>query len=237
MLKTAVVIPTYNEKDNVKHVVSGVSRILPQAHIVIVDDNSPDGTGHIVEGLLKHNGHIHLIRRTGKRGLGLAYVDGFRFTLNELDADYIVQMDADLSHDPECLPLFLKYADKHDLVTGSRFLEGGSLGNRTICRNAVSKLAQRAANTLTNIDLTDATTGFKCFRRSFLEKAELGKITSKGFAFQVELSHMARNMGADIKEIPIVFGRRLSGSSKISAEIVFEGIRLVMRLSLQRPGK
>jgi len=237
LLRTAVVIPTYNEKDNVETVVSGVLRILPQAHIVIVDDNSPDGTGRIAEGLLKNNSRIHLIRRTGTRGLGLAYIDGFRFALNGLDADYIVQMDADLSHDPECLPLFLRHADKHDLVIGSRFLDGGSLGNRTICRNVVSKLAQRAANMFTDIDLTDVTTGFKCFRRSFLGKVELGRITSKGFAFQLELSYVARAMGADIKEIPIVFGKRLSGSSKMSAEIVLEGIQLVMRLSSQRSGK
>jgi len=233
-LKIAVVIPTYNEKDNIKKIISAISEVLPQADIVIVDDNSPDGTGIIADRLSSQNSCIHLIHRRGERGLGLAYIDGFKFVLNNLDADYIFEMDADFSHNPQYLPIFLHYIQNYELVSGSRFLRGVSIKNRSLWRNIISKTTKWFVNVLTGIKLTDVTGGFKCFRRRLLEKINLDKIESKGYAFQIEISYAVRSIGASIREIPILFAERTAGASKMSTRIILEGIWLVLKLSLQR---
>lgn len=233
-LKVAIVIPTYNERENIKKITTAINELLPQAQIVIVDDNSPDGTAEVVEQLLKQNKAVHLIRRRGRRGLGLAYIDGFRFVLNHLDADYIFEMDADFSHNPQYLPLFLYYARDYDLVTGSRFLNRVSIENRTIWRNIISKTTKWLVNIIMNLKLTDVSTGYKCFQRRALQNLDLSKITSTGFAFQIEVSYALNSMGARIKEIPILFVERPVGNSKMSIGIVLEGIFLVLRLSLRR---
>lgn len=234
LARVAVVIPTYNEKDNIEKITSAIFGILPQAEIVIVDDASPDGTGIIGERLLSQNDHIHVIHRTGKRGLGLAYIDGFKFVLNNLDSEYIFEMDADFSHNPQYLPIFLHYAQKYKLVTGSRFLRRVTIKNRPLWRNIISKITRWFVNILTGIKLTDVTTGFKCFRRSLLEKIDLDKIESTGYAFQIEVSYFVRKLDTHIKEIPILFLKRTADASKMSTRIMLEGIYLVLKLSLQR---
>jgi len=230
----AVVIPTYNEKDNIRKIIQAVTDVLPNAHIVVVDDNSPDKTGFIVEELSKQNNRIHLISKEGKSGLGPAYKDGFRFVLDRLDSDYIFEMDADLSHNPQYIPLFLHYARQYDLITGSRFLNKVSIKNRALWRNIISKTTKWFINIITGMQLSDVTTGFKCFHRTLLKKIDLDKIKSKGYAFQIEVSYAAESIGADIKEIPIFFVERTAGASKMSKGIMIEGIYLVLKLSLQR---
>ncbi len=232
--KVAVVIPTYNEKENIERIVAAVSEILPEAHLVIVDDNSPDGTGCIVKQLSDRNSHIHIIHRKGERGLGLSYKEGFKFVLNNLDSAYVCQMDADFSHNPQYLPAFLHYARDYDLVTGSRFLRRVSIRNRSLWRNIISKSTKWFVNIFTGIGLTDVTTGYKCFKRGLVEKIGFDKITSKGYAFQIETSYRAKELGVNIKEIPIVFIERTAGYSKMSGKIMAEGITLVIKLVFNR---
>ena len=232
-VKVAVIIPTYNEKDNIEKIVSSIIEVLPDAHIVIVDDNSPDGTGVIAQKLSESNNKIFFIHRRGERGLGLSYKDGFKFALEKLDAEYIFEIDADLSHDPRYLPLFLHYAKTYDLVTGSRFLGRVSIKDRAIWRNIISKITKWFFNLILGTNLSDVTTGFKCFKDSLLTKIDFSKIKSKGYAFQIEVSYIAKNLGASIKEIPIVFVERNSGESKMSVRIMLEGVFLILKLSLQ----
>lgn len=233
-VKAAIIIPTYNEKDNIEKIITSIIEVLPDAHMVIVDDNSPDGTGDIAKKLSESGDKIFLIRRQNGRGLGLAYKDGFRFVLENLDAEYIFEMDADLSHNPRYLPLFLHYAETYDLVTGSRFMERVSIKDRPVWRNIISKATKWFFNLLLDMNLSDVTTGFKCFRRGLLEKIDFSKIKSRGYAFQIEVSYFAKNSGASIKEIPIVFAERSSGKSKMSARIMLEGVFLIIKLSLRR---
>jgi radical SAM superfamily enzyme YgiQ (UPF0313 family) len=194
----AIVIPTYNEKDNIEAFVSSIADILPAAHIVIVDDNSPDGTGLIIDKLCRQNKNIHVMHRNDKRGLGLAYKDGFRFIIENLDSEYIFEIDADFSHNPQYIPIFLHYVDDYGLVTGSRFLNHVSIKNRTLFRNIISKTTKYAVNKLIRMDLTDVSTGFKCFRREALEAINLDKIRSVGYAFQIEMSFFVQSKGFSI---------------------------------------
>lgn len=182
-VKAAVVIPAYNEKDNVGKIISSVIEVLPDAYIVIVDDNSPDGTGVIAQRISELNNKIFVIRRRKKRGLGSAYKDGFRFVLDNLDSEYIFEMDADLSHDPRYLPLFLHYAKTYDLVTGSRFLGMVSIKDRDRWRNIISKIPKWFFNLILGTNLSDLTTGFKCFKHSLLRKIDFSKIKFKEYAF------------------------------------------------------
>lgn len=232
--RVAVIIPTYNEKDNLEKIISSIIDVLPEAKIVIVDDNSPDGTGVIAQRLSELNNKIYVIHHQNKLGLGFAYKDGFGYVLDNLDSEYIFEMDADLSHNPRYLPLFLHYARTYGLVTGSRFLGRVSIKNRAIWRNIISKITKWFFNLILGTNLSDVTTGFKCFKRSLLRKIDFSKIKSKGYAFQIEVSYAVKNLGASIKEIPIVFVERSSGKSKMSFGIMFEGAFLILKLSLQR---
>lgn len=232
--KVALVVPTYNEKDNISGIIKAILDILPQAYIVVIDDNSPDGTAGIVQGLCRKNNRIHLVRRTNKSGLGQAYKEGFTYVLKSLDAEYIFEMDADFSHDPRYLPIFIYYAGKFDLVTGSRFLRRVSIKNRSIWRNIISLTTKWLANFIIGLRLSDVTTGFKCFRREMLEKIDFSRIKSQGYAFQIEVSYDVDRVGGDIKEIPIIFYERTAGSSKMSNRILIEGIYLVIRLLAKR---
>lgn len=231
--KTAIVIPTYNEKDNIKQIISAICEVLPEADIVIVDDNSPDGTGLIADQLSK-KGNIHVIHLAKRQGLGPSYIEGFKFAFDMLDSDYIFEMDADLSHNPQYIPIFLHYAQTYEIVTGSRFLRRVSIKNRPLWRNIISKTTKWFVNIATGIGLSDVTTGFKCFQRPLLERIDFDMIKSKGYAFQIEVSYAAKKLGADIKEMPILFVERTTGKSKMSAGIMLEGICLVLKLSLRR---
>lgn len=236
-LKVVIVIPTYNEKDNIAGIVSAIADVLPQAKMIIVDDASTDGTAGIADKLSKDNSRIHVIHRTGERGLGFSYRDGFKYALENLDAEYIFEMDADFSHNPQYLPVFLHYAGYYDLVTGSRFLNKVSIKNRRLWRNIISKTTKWFVNMLIGMDLSDVTTGFKCFRREALKKIEIGNFKSKGYAFQIEGSYQVKRSGGKMKEIPIIFIERRAGRSKMSWKIMMEGIYLVLNLTSLRMRK
>lgn len=232
--KTAVVLPTLNEKDNIEKTIEDILRILPRTYIVIVDDNSNDGTDVVVSRFLKENTNIRFIARKVNPGLGCSYVQGFKYVLDNLDVDYIFEMDVDFSHNPQYLPIFLHFAKTHQVVAGSRFLKRVSIKNRSLWRNMISKTTKFFVNILLGVKLSDVTTGFKCFRKTTLAGMDLNGIWSKGYAFQIEVSYILSKKGITIKEIPILFIERSKGKSKMSAGIMFEGILLIIRLFLQR---
>lgn len=230
-MKAIVVIPTYNEKDNVARLASAVLAQHPDIQILFVDDNSPDGTGKIIDGLAAEHDRVHVLHRAGKLGLGSAYREGFKAALS-LDADYIIEMDADFSHDPEVLPLFLTAARDSDLVIGSRYLHGVSVVNWPIRRLILSYFASVYTRWVTGLQLMDCTSGFKCFRRSALESIDLGKVRSDGYSFQIEMNYRCMEKGLKITEIPIIFIDRHAGSSKMSRKIVREAVLMVWKLRL-----
>lgn len=230
-MKAIVVIPTYNEKDNVTRLASAVLAQHPDIQILFVDDNSPDGTGKIIDGLAAEHDRVHVLHRAGKLGLGSAYRQGFKAALS-LDADYIIEMDADFSHDPDVLPLFLTAARDSDLVIGSRYLHGVSVVNWPIRRLILSYFASVYTRWVTGLQLMDCTSGFKCFRRSALESIDLGKVRSDGYSFQIEMNYRCMEKGLKITEIPIIFIDRHAGSSKMSRKIVREAVLMVWKLRL-----
>ncbi len=230
-MKAIVVIPTYNEKDNVARLASAVLAQHPDISILFVDDNSPDGTGKIIDSLVADHDRIHVLHRSGKLGLGSAYREGFKRALS-LGADYIIEMDADFSHDPEVLPVFLDAARESDLVIGSRYLHGVSVVNWPIRRLILSYFASVYTRWVTGLRLMDCTSGFKCFRRSALECIDLDRIRSDGYSFQIEMNYRCMEKGLKITEIPIIFIDRHAGSSKMSRKIVREAVLMVWKLRL-----
>jgi dolichol-phosphate mannosyltransferase len=232
-MKALVIIPTYNERENLLSIVPVALAQDPSIHILIVDDASPDGSGEAAEFLRKrHKGRVHVIHRPGKMGLGRAYVDGFRWGL-ERDFELLLEMDADWSHDPKFLPLFLEGAREADVVVGSRYMNGTvSVVNWPIRRLVLSRGASAYVRWVTGLPLSDCTGGFKCFHRRVLEAVDLEKLRSDGYAFQVELNYKAWKRGFRIKEIPIIFIDRTSGSSKMSGRIFREAIWRVWLMRL-----
>lgn len=231
-MRTLVVIPTYNEKDNIIPLLQEILSLSPQFEVLVVDDNSPDGTGNIVEDFIKKgNERVHLLRRPGKMGLGTAYVDGFKFALKN-GYDIIMQMDADFSHNPKDLLRFVEELKNADVVVGSRYLNGVSVVNWPIKRLLLSYFANKYARLVTGVPLNDLTGGFKAFKREVLENIKLDKIVSDGYAFQIEMNFHAYNKGFKIKEIPIIFVERRSGQSKMSKRIIWEAAWMVWRLRL-----
>lgn len=230
-MKTLVIIPTYNEKDNISKVIPLVLKQDPDIEVLVVDDNSPDGTGKIVEELQISNPRIKLIRREKKSGLGTAYLAGFKYAL-ENGYNYIFEMDSDFSHDPSYIPDFLKAIEDSDLVLGSRYIKGVNVVNWPITRLLLSYFANVYARWVTGLPLKDSTGGFKCFKREVLEKIGLDKIHSNGYAFQIEMSFRAWRKGFKIKEIPIIFVDRRAGESKMSKKIVREAIWMVWKLRI-----
>lgn len=231
ILKAFVVIPTYNEKDNVRTLTDAVLAQDPDLHILFVDDNSPDGTGALIDGLVAEHDRVHVLHRAGKLGLGSAYREGFKIAL-EMDADYLIEMDADFSHDPGTLPLFLSAIKESDLVIGSRYLNGVSVVNWPIRRLILSYFASVYARWVTGLKLRDCTSGFKCFRRSTIEAIDLSRVKSDGYSFQIEMNYRCMEKGFRISEIPIIFIDRHAGSSKMSGTIVREAVLMVWKLRL-----
>jgi dolichol-phosphate mannosyltransferase len=230
--KVLVIVPTYNEKENVRNIIYSVLGSEPRADVLIVDDNSPDGTGDIVAALASENGRVHLMRRPGKMGLGTAYRDGFRWALAR-DYEYIMEMDADFSHDPAHIPKFIEAAQTTDFVLGSRYLDGNvTVVDWPMARLMLSYFANVYARIVTGMDLWDATGGFKCFHRRVLEAIDLNDVRSNGYAFQIEMSFRAFRKGFKGREIPIVFSDRTHGTSKMNKGIVREAIWMVWRLRL-----
>ena len=230
--RALVVIPTYNEAPNIPNLVPQVLGQDARLEVLIVDDNSPDGTGRIADDIARDNPRVHALHREGKRGLGTAYIVGFRWAL-ERGYDYVFEMDADFSHDPLHLKEFLKAVEDADLVLGSRYLGGKvTVVNWPITRLMLSYCANIYARWLTGLRIWDLTGCFKCFRRRVLEANDLSRIHSNGYAFQIEMSVRAWRKGFTLREIPIVFVDRTEGHSKMNKAIVREAVWMVPRLRL-----
>jgi dolichol-phosphate mannosyltransferase len=219
-----VVLPTYNEAENVEPLVTAaLAKLPPSARILIVDDNSPDGTGRIADRLAAEHDAVSVLHRPGKEGLGPAYIAGFRRALAE-GAGHVLEMDADFSHEPAYLPRLLEAAGRADLVVGSRYVPGGGVGDWGPLRRAISRGGSAYARLVLGVDVRDLTGGFKCFRREVLEAIDLDAVRSRGYAFQVELTYRAIQRGFEVAEVPIVFRDRRVGASKMSRSIVLEAI-------------
>jgi dolichol-phosphate mannosyltransferase len=233
-LRILVIIPTYNERENLKNLAPLVLGLRPDLGVLVVDDNSPDGTGDLAEELAQSLGRIDVLRRPGKQGLGSAYRAGFRRALAS-PAEYVVQMDADFSHDPKFLPEMMRIAEEEgvDLVLGSRYLAGANVVNWPIRRLLLSYWANWYARVITGLPLRDSTGGFKVFRRSVLETIDLDQIRSDGYGFQIEMNFHAWKNGFRIRETPIVFVDRHSGTSKMDRRIIIVAFWLVWKLRLQ----
>jgi dolichol-phosphate mannosyltransferase len=227
-----VVVPTYNERENIARLVTSVLNQDSRLEILVVDDGSPDGTGGIVKGLMATNPRVHILERPHKMGLGTAYLTGFRWAI-EHTYDYVFEMDADFSHDPAHLPQFLAAIRDADLVLGSRYQHGKvTVVNWPIGRLMLSYFANVYARWVTGLPLWDATGGFKCYRRAVLEAVPLDRVRSNGYAFQIEMSFRTWKRHFRIVEIPIVFVDRTEGQSKMNRAIVFEAVWMVWRLRL-----
>lgn len=228
--KALVIIPTYNERENVPRIVPAVLALDPSLEVLIVDDGSPDGTGAIADGMAAADPRIHVLHRSGKLGLGTAYIAGFKWAL-ERDYAFILEMDADFSHPIERIPDFLRAMENADLVIGSRYVNGLiNVVNWPMSRLILSYSANIYARTITRLPIFDATAGFKCFRRKVLESIDLDDVRSNGYAFQIEMHYRAWRKGFRIIEIPIVFVDRAQGASKMSKKIVREGVWMCWRL-------
>jgi len=228
--ETLVILPTFNERDNLERVVGEVRGLGHD--VLVVDDNSPDGTGQVADEIAAGNRRVHVLHRPGKAGLGKAYLAGFRWAL-ECGYDFIFEMDADFSHDPKFLPEFLQAIETADLVIGSRYRAGVNVINWPISRLLLSLGANEYARRATGLPLTDSTGGFKCFRRRVLEAIDFEKVKSNGYSFQIEMSFRAWKQGFRLVEIPIVFTDRVEGQSKMDKRIVREAIRMVWWLRLK----
>ncbi len=231
--QTLVIIPTYNEEANIARIVPAALGQGPAIDVLVVDDNSPDGTAAIVENLARTDGRVHLLRRPGKQGLGTAYIAGFKWGLAK-SYDYFMEMDADFSHDPRELPNFVAAIADADLVLGSRYQNGIRVINWPLSRLLLSKAAAHYVHLISGLPVADPTGGFKCFRRQVLEAINLDAIRSNGYAFQVEMTYQAWMLGFRIKEIPIVFTDRFAGTSKMSSHIVREALWQILRMSAGR---
>jgi dolichol-phosphate mannosyltransferase len=234
-----VVVPTYNERENLEPIVRAVrtelDRCAPEHTVLVVDDNSPDGTGELADRLAAADPHVEVLHRAGKRGLAQAYVAGFGQAL-ERGASLVVEMDADFSHDPRQLPRLIDAAAEADLVLGSRYVRSGTVENWGPLRRLVSRGGSVYARAVLGIPVRDLTGGFKCFRRSVLEAIDLGSVRSQGYAFQIELTYRAIEAGFRVSEVPITFTERRVGSSKMSRRIVAEAIWRVPQLRFTRGG-
>jgi len=226
-----IIIPTFNERENIVLIIPEIKKVLPHAHILVVDDSSPDGTGKCVQEIASAIDGVHLVTRPKKEGLGKAYVTGFKWAI-EHAYEYIFEMDADFSHDPSFLPGFLEAIENNDLIIGSRYISGVNVINWPMTRLLLSYYSNQLARFLTGIPIRDCTGGFKCFRRSLLEQIPFEKISSSGYSFQVEINHFAWKNGFSIKEIPIVFTDRTRGASKMSTNIIVEAFFLITKLRI-----
>lgn len=235
MGKKVVIIPTYNEKENIENIINKVLSLKEGFHILIIDDGSPDGTAAIVKGLMKTNkNRLFIIEREGKQGLGTAYITGFKWSI-ENKYDFIFEMDADFSHNPDDLPRLLNACENEgaDLAIGSRYISGVNVVNWPIGRVLMSYFASKYVKIVTGMKVFDTTAGFKCYRRQVLETIDLDSIRFKGYAFQIEMKFTTHKCGFTIKEVPIVFVNRVLGTSKMSGGIFNEAVWGVIKLKLR----
>ena len=232
-MKALVIIPTYNEIENIERLLNILMQQPEHLEVLVLDDNSPDKTANIVKSMQESNPRIHLIQRPRKMGLGSAYVTGFKYALKE-GFDYIMEMDADFSHNPEDVARLLEAAQDKDLIIGSRYSNGVNIINWPIKRLLISYFASKYVRYITGMPIKDPTGGFKCFHRKVLESIDLDKILSDGYAFQIEMNFRAWVKGFRIQEIPIIFTERLNGVSKMSRHIVWEAAWMVWHLQLRK---
>ena len=236
-MKAMIVIPTYNEKENITRLIREILAQDEEVEILVVDDNSPDGTGDLVEDDSRGSDRVHLLRRPGKMGLGTAYINGFRYALSRPDIHCVFEMDADFSHQPKYIPDFLIAIESADVVLGSRYVSGGGVENWGVSRQVLSKGGSVFSRFMLGLPARDCTGGFRCYRREVLEAIDLDRISSEGFGFQVEMLYECHRKGFKIREIPIVFPDREQGTSKISKKIVFEAFFLVCRMKFSNRKK
>ncbi len=230
-MKALVIIPTYKERENLTELLRQIFAQNLPLEVLIVDDNSPDGTGAVADQLAAADPRVHVMHRPGKMGLGSAYVAGFRYAL-ERGYDAVFEMDADFSHNPDSLPQFLRELENADLVVGSRYLHGVTVVNWPLKRLILSYGANVYSRIITGIPIKDLTGGFKCFRRQVLEAIDLNRVKSDGYGFQIEINFKAWRKGFRIKEIPILFVDRRAGESKMNQKIVWEAAWMVWRLRI-----
>jgi dolichol-phosphate mannosyltransferase len=235
MAKYLVIIPTYNERENIARLTTEVLSQAPQYQVLIVDDNSPDGTGELAEQLAaEHKGRVHVLRRAGKLGLGTAYLEGFEFGLAR-GYDYIFEMDADFSHQPRYLPDLLAAARRSGIAVGSRLVAGGGVENWPWYRKLISRGGSFYSRSVLGLKVKDCTGGFKCFSRSALQRLDLAsQVRSSGFGFQVEVNSLAEWAGYTLAEVPIIFPDRTHGQSKMSHKIFLEALLMVWKLRTRR---
>lgn len=228
-----VIMPTYNERENLPVIAKAVLEQDPRLDLLVVDDNSPDGTGELGDELAATNERINVIHRPEKMGLGTAYIAGFKWAL-ERSYEYVFEMDADHSHDPRYLSDFLQVIQDNDLVLGSRYLRGVNVVNWPMSRLLLSWSANKYARLVTGVPMTDLTGGFKCYRRTVLEALDLDKVKSEGYSFQIEVTSRAWARNFRIKEIPIIFVDRTEGESKMNRRIIWEAVWMVWKIRLWR---
>jgi len=229
-----IILPTYNESKNIRELIARIFALaIPGLQILVVDDGSPDGTGQLVEEMVKNESRLHILHRQEKRGLGPAYLAGFQYCLDQ-GADYLFEMDADFSHDPKYIPVMLEAAKQYDLVLGSRYIKGGGVRNWNFTRRLISKFGNIYARAILLSPVKDMTGGFKCFNRRVLESLDLNNIESLGYNFQIELTYKVLNQGFTIKEVPIIFTERKGGKSKFNLGIVLESFIKVIQLRFKK---
>jgi len=231
--KTLVIIPTYNEIDNIEKMIKTLFALYPALSILIIEDGSPDGTAQVVKRLQNDYKTLHMIERKGKLGLGTAYITGFKWAL-EKNFDFVFEMDCDFSHDPKQIPDLLEAAQSNDLVIGSRYIDGIRIINWPFRRLLLSYCASIYTRAITGIPVFDTTGGFKCFKRSSLQSLNFNRIISNGYSFQLELNYKIWAKGLSIKEVPIIFYERRDGQSKMGGGIILEAIFAVFRLRIKK---
>lgn len=230
-MRTLVIIPTYNEKENIEKIIDAVLSQHESIEMLIIDDNSPDGTADIVKSIMKSNRRVRIKERKKKLGLGTAYVAGFKYAI-ENNYDYVFEMDADFSHDPADINRFIEGIESNDLIIGSRYSDGVSVVNWPIKRLLLSYFANVYAKIVTGVPVHDLTAGFKCYRVEFLRKIDLNRIKSDGYGFQIEIDVKIYKNGGRVREIPVIFRDRVDGYSKMNRKIIWEAFWLVWRLRI-----
>tara|TARA_Y100001970_G_scaffold117517_1_gene146123 strand:- start:345 stop:1061 length:717 start_codon:yes stop_codon:yes gene_type:complete len=233
MSKTLVIIPTYNESQNIEKIITMIEELEIGVSFLIIDDNSPDKTYDIVKNIMNYNDKVNLIVQNKKSGLGTAYKKGFKWAIDN-NYDKIIQIDADLSHDPKTIPDLIQVSNQYDLVIGSRYIDGINVINWPMSRLLLSYFANRYVRFLTRLKINDSTSGYKCISTNVLKAISLDKIKSQGYSFQIEVNFLASIKGFKIKEIPIIFHDRTVGESKMSKSIIIEAIFMVPKLALKR---
>lgn len=235
-MKALIIIPTYNEVDNLRPLLKEIASYAPEADILVVDDNSPDGTGQLADEIHNEDPRVHVLHRAGKLGLGTAYIAGFNYAIAH-SYDVAFEMDADFSHNPRYLPDFLQAIKHADLVIGSRYIAGGGTPNWSLLRRFISGGGNVFARFMLSIPVHDCTAGFRCYRRAVLESIDLDAIQSQGYAFQVELAYRVAQQGFRIVETPIIFTDRRVGKSKMSRKIFLEGFTYVLRTRFSKKAR